>query len=385
LIPVRAVGKLAESFIIGQHSCLKTNLQITKRGANIMNSKKICSVFVVGIFITLTSVTLSQAGNPAQLPATIGIGTHAVGGGYYASGTGIARLISDKTKIRAVVQPFAGPNAWMPLMESGKLELGLLSSTDAAWAYIGGFGYDKPSKNLRLILRGNVQSATTFTVLKRSGIKKITDLRGKRLAAKYGGNQMLHNLAEAMLKSVGMTWNDVVPVPIPDFQTSIRMIREGRIDAGTSGATTTPAALELNNALGVNVLSFGDMEAADIAKGVPTEKQAILDELVPGCFPMLVKAGQGIIEKDTVLISYAIYLAASAHLSEDAVHLILKTIWENYSDLHPVHPWLKGWRPETFTAGNQPAPYHDGAVKFYKEKGVWSDAMEKRQRQLLKR
>jgi len=270
-------------------------------------------------------------------------------------------------------------------MQSGKLELGLLASSDVAWAYTGRFGYDRANTNLRLVLRGNVQSATTFTVLKRSGIKKITDLKGKRLAAKYGGNQMLHNLAEAMLKSVGMTWTDVVPVPVPDFQTSLRMIREGRIDAGTSGATTTPAAIELHTALGVNVLSYGDMQPADISKGVPGDKQAILDELVPGCFPMVVKAGEGVIEKDTVLISYSIYLAASTHLSEEAVYIILKTIWENYSDLHPVHPWLKGWKPETMTAGIQPAPYHDGAVKFYKEKEVWTGAMQKRQEQLLKR
>ena len=347
-----------------------------------LNKVFICLIISVA---AVTASNPSQAANPAPLPATVGIGTHPVGGGYYACGTGIARLISDKTKIQAVVQPFAGPNAWMPLMQSGKLELGLLTSSDGAWAYTGGFGYDRPNSNLRLVLRGNVVSATSFTVLKRSGIKKIADLKGKRLGTKYGGNQMLHNQAEAMLKSVGMTWNDVVPVPVPDFQSSIRMIREGRIDGGTTGATTTPAALELHSALGVNVLSYGDMQPADIAKGVPADKQAILDELVPGCFPMVVKTGEGIIEKDTILISYSIYLAASALLSEDAVYVILKTIWENYPDLHPVHPWLRGWKPETMTAGIQPAPFHNGAAMFYKEKGVWTDAMEKRQHQLLKR
>jgi TRAP transporter TAXI family solute receptor len=339
----------------------------------------------IGIVAGITGVYSVQAADPGKLPTNIGIGTHAVGGGYYACGTGIAKLISSKTKIHAVVQPFAGPNAWMPLMQTGKLELGLLSSSDAAWAYAGSFGYDMAYKNLRMVLHGNVQSATTFTVLKQSGIKKITDLKGKRLAAQYGGNQMLQNLAESMLRSVGMTWKDVIQVPIPDYQTSLRMLRERRIDAGTSGATTTPAALELHNALGVNVLSFGDMSAADIAKGVPKEKQAILDELVPGCFPKLVKAGEGVIEKDTVLISYSIYLAASSLLSDEAVYTVLKTIWDNHAELYPVHPWLKDWKPETMPSAIQPAPYHNGAVKFYKEKGVWTEAMQKRQEQLLKR
>ena len=340
---------------------------------------------IISIVATIAGVHSIQAADQGKLPTNVGIGTHPVGGGYYACGTGVAKLISNKTKMRAVVQPFAGPNAWMPLMQSGKLELGLLSSSDAAWAYAGTFGYDRANTNLRLVLHGNVQSATTFTVLKQSGITKITDLKGKRLAAQYGGNQMLQSLATAMLRSVGMTWKDVVPVPTPDSQTSIRMIRDRRVDAGTTGATSTPGALELHNALGVNVLSYGDMKPADISKGVPRDKQAILDELVPGCFPMVAKAGNGVLEKDTVLISYSVYLAASAHLSEEAVYIILKSIWENYRDLYPVHPWLKDWKPETMPSSIQPAPYHDGAVKFFKEKGVWTEAMQKRQEQLLKR
>lgn len=348
-------------------------------------SSKVFVCLVTGIIALGAGAELSQAQNPAQLPATVGIGTHSVGGAYHASGSAVAALISEKTKIRAVVQPFGGPSAWMPMMQSGELEMGLLSGFDAGASYAGRLGYDKPNTNLRLVLCGNVVSSVSCTVLKRSGIEKITDLKGKKVGSQYGGNKMLHNLAEANLKSVGMTWKDVVPVGVPDFRSSIRMLRERRIDCGTAGATTTPAAVELHTALGVNVLAFGGMQPADIAKGVPADKQAILDELVPGCFPKVAKGGVGVLEKDTVLIAYPIYLAAAANLSKDAVYIILKTIWENYSDLHPAHPWLRGWKPKTMAVGNQPAPYHDGAIKFYKDNGVWTDAMEKKQKQFLTR
>ena len=345
---------------------------------------KVYVCLTIAIFTIGAGAGLCYAADPARLPKTVGIGTHAIGGAYHASGTAVAALISEKTPIRAVVRPSAGPNAWMSLMQSGELEMGLLSSFDAACAYLGSYGYDNPNPAFRVLLRANVAQSTTLTVLKRSGIKKITDLRGKRVAYKYGGNVMLHNLTLAMLRSVGMTLKDVVPVPVPEYKTSIRMIRERRIAAGTSGATTTPAARELHTALGVNVLAYGDIQPADIAQGVPGDKQAILDELVPGTFPAVAKAGIGIIEKDTVLISYAIYFAASTYLSKDAVYLILKTVWENYADLHPAHPWLRGWKSETMPVSGQPAPYHDGAVKFYKEKGVWTKEMEKRQVKLLK-
>ena len=344
---------------------------------------KLFFYLIISIFTTGVVVKWSQSANPAQLPATVGIGTHPVGGAYHAVGTGIAVLISDKTKIRAVVQPFAGPNAWMPQMQSGQLELGVLAATDGAWAYTGGFGYNKPYKNLRLVLRGNVVRSNVFMVLKRSRITKITDLKGKRVGSQYGGNQFIHRLNEAMLRSVGMTWKDVVEVPVPDTASANRLLREGRIDAGTTGAPTTPSAIELHTALGTYSLSYGDMHPVDIEKGIPSDKQAILDELVPGCFPSIAKDGVGVIEKDTVLITSPVYLAASLLLSDEAVYTILKVIWENYSDLHSVHPWLKEWIPNTMAAGNNFVPYHDGAVKFFKEKGVWTETMQNRQQKLL--
>jgi len=319
-----------------------------------------------------------------KLPATVGIGTHPVGGAYHACGSAIAALISEKTKIRAVVQPFAGPNAWMPLMQSGELEMGLVSGFDAGASWMGKFGYDRPTTNFRLVLHGNVVSNSSFTVLKKSGYKKVIELKGKKIPSEFGGNFMFHQLMEAMLRSVGMTWKDVVAVPTPDFISSLRMLREGRIDAGPSGSPTTPAALELNTALGVNVLSYGDMQPSDLANGVPEKMQAILDDLLPGTFPKVVKAGLGVIEKDTVLISYPIYLTASSKLSDDAVYLILKTVYENTASLAPAHAWLKAWKPDAMAAARQPAPYHNGAIKFFKEKGVWTEAMEKRQGQLLK-
>jgi hypothetical protein len=340
--------------------------------------------FFLIVFAIAGARELGEAVSPSKLPATVGIGTHPVGGGYYASGSAVAVLLSEKTKIRAVVQPFSGPNAWMPLLHTGKLELGLLTAGDAYFAYRGESGYDKPYTNLRLVLYGTRGRATTFTVMKHSGIKRIVELKGKRVASRYGGNQMNHFNSEAMLSSVGMSWGDVVPVPVTDYSTCLRLLQEGRIDAGTSGTTTTSAALELHNAVGLNVLAFGDMQPADIAKGVPPDKQAIIDQFCPGFSLSVAKAGEGIIEKDTVLLSFSIILAASAHLSEDAVFVILKTIWENYTDLHPTHVWLRDWKPDTMAADNQSVPYHSGAVKFYKEKGVWTSAMGKRQEDLLR-
>jgi TRAP transporter TAXI family solute receptor len=350
-----------------------------------MESKNTFVTFLIFTLAIILSLIYPFAVIASDLPKTVGIATHSVGGAYHASGSGVASLISQKTTIRAVVQPHSGPSAWVPIMQSGEVEMGILSAFDAACAYKGVYGYKQPYTKLRTVCRGNEMKSTTLTVLENSNIKKITSLKGKKVASVYGGNKFLHNLTEAMLSSAGMKWDDVVAVPVPGFRDSLRLLREGRIDAGSTGAPTTPAAVELDTAKGVYVLAFGDMEPKDIKDGTPSGKKSILEKMVPGCYLSVAKGGVGTVDKDTVLITSPVFFAASSDMSTDAVYTILKALWKDYKMLHSAHPWLKQWKPETMAASNQPAPYHPGAVKFYKEIGKWTPEMEKQQVSLLEK
>jgi TRAP transporter TAXI family solute receptor len=349
-----------------------------------MESRYAHTKCVVFTLVMVLSFIYPFAVLASDLPKTVGIATHSVGGAYHASGSGVASLISQKTTIRAVVQPHSGPSAWVPIMQNGEVEMGILSAFDAACAFKGVYGYKQPYTKLRTVCRGNEMKSTTLTVLEQSNIKKIKDLKGKKVASVYGGNKFLHNLTEAMLSSAQMNWDDVVAVPVPGFKDSLRLLREGRIDAGSTGAPTTPAAVELDTAKGVYVLAFGDMQPEDIKDGVPTDKLAILEKLVPGCYLSVAKGGVGTVDNDTVLITSPVFFAASSDMSTDAVYTILKAVWKDYKMLHSAHPWLKQWTPETMAAANQPAPYHPGAVKFYKENGLWTPSMEKQQAALMK-
>ena len=85
-----------------------------------------------------------------------------------------------------------------------------------------------------------------------------------------------------------------------------------------------------------------------------------------------------------MLTSYPIQMGVSAKLSENDVYTIMKAIYENYEQLADVHAWGADWTPENYVVENFQVPYHDGAVKFYKEAGLWTDAAEATQDALLK-
>lgn len=326
------------------------------------------SIPLIALMIALPPAVSWTASTPAQ----IGIGTNRVGLAYHAAGVGIAKVISEKSPMKVLVKPFAGPNAWMPLLDSGELELGLISGTDAGWAFTMGPGFPRQNKNLRVLMRGNM--IDFIVVVKASSdFRKVSDLKARRVTSDYGGNVVVKQIVEAYLASAGLGWDDVKRVPVPDIAAGLQALREGRVDAAFGGGPVTGALRELDAAIPVRALPF-ELSAATLAKA---------RELLPSARPVLIKKGTGILREDIQALEYPIFLVASAKLAENTAYEVVKALWENYKDLHPIHPWLKGWIPEEMFDPDPPAPYHPGAVKFYREKNLWGAEAQKNQTELI--
>jgi uncharacterized protein len=327
------------------------------------------AVIVLGAW--LRPVTSAPA---KPLPAEVSIGTHTIGASYHSVGSGLAKVITEHSPIKVVVKPFAGPNAWMPLLNKGDIQLGVLSGMDTAWAYRSGPGFPKANPNLRLLTRGNpIQGILGIVVKSGSEIKTIADLKGKRVTAAYGGNIIIHRVIEAWLAAGGLTWNDVQRIPVADFASGLKALREGRADGTFAGSPVTAPTRELDAAVSIRPLPLQ-----------PTEKAlAALDDLLPAAMPDVGKRGYGILREDTPLIQYPINLAATSLLSEEAAYELVKALWENYQELAPIHPWLKLWTREQMFNPKPQVPYHPGSVKFFKEQGLWTPELERLQQKFL--
>lgn len=324
----------------------------------------------------------STSSGASTLVKSVNIASQAVGTSYYALGTGIAKIITENTPIQATILPYAGPDAWMPELRDGTITLEIVSSMDMYWAYSGTVNYTEPYDETRLLLSGNWSNHCTMTVLESSGITQAKDLKGKRIGYEYGGNKLTVNLVDAALAAVGLSIDDCVAVPLADLSSAQRALQERRVDAIFTGSNTTPSSVQLDESIGIRVLPLGDLKPADIANGVPENIQAVLDQYVPGAVARVCSAG-GTVKEDTVLTTYPIQMGVSTKLSEDDVYTIMKAIYENYAELADVHAWGTEWIPENFVIEHFSVPYHDGAIKFYKEVGLWTDAAEATQAALL--
>jgi TRAP-type uncharacterized transport system substrate-binding protein len=60
--------------------------------------------------------------------------------------------------------------------------------------------------------------------------------------------------------------------------------------------------------------------------------------------------------------------------SEDDIYQLTKTIHENWEQMQEDYPPMRGVSQQDFALINTTIPYHAGAVRYFKEVGLWTDA-----------
>jgi uncharacterized protein len=304
----------------------------------------------------------------SDFPRTVAIGTNPAGTGAHSFGAGLAAVASTATSISARVQPYNGPNAWMPLLQNGELEFGIINILDAYMAQTGTGNYEKPSPRLRVVSGGVFPFTIAMVTREKSNIKTYSDFRGKRLAWDYGGHAISQTWQSAMLETVGLKASDVIQVRVSNTSDGIRAVGEGRADGSQTGIGI--AAIEEINAM--EPVRFPTMPNTEAAKAVLARYGATIVKSEPATG----------IKGDTYVVGYPLHLVSSTNVNERTVYTLVKAWWDNIAEIQTKHPLLKRWTKETQALTQFTVPYHPGAVKFYKEVGVWSEKHESRTREI---
>lgn len=314
-----------------------------------------------------------------KLPASTTFGTNPAGTAFYAVAAGLAKVISTAGAMQSIVQPYTGSSTFLPLLDSGELDFGIVNAVEM------NLGYQGPAKlkisgknplphvpNTRLIMRGSPLSVS-LVVRKDSPMKTVHDVKGKRVAGEYPANIAIWFHVYTELANAGMTWNDVKVVPVPAVNDGVDALVQGRADAANH-AVGVAKVKEADAAMGVRYLSLDCSAAGD----------SRVRNAVPGYYLITLKSGASTgIVGDTCVLAYDIYMVGHKGLTNDVVTHSLKAIWDNIDKLPPLNPQFNEWTRERAASADVTIPYHPAAVQFYKEKNLWNAKIDEAQKRLL--
>ena len=317
-------------------------------------------------------------GRAQQLPKSVAIGSNPPGSLFYALASGLAKVVSEASPMQAQVQPYAGTSTFVPLFDSGELELGVVNAVDMGMVYqgqklkVGGRNPFPHVPSSRLLMRGS-PLRSSLIVKKDSPIKTIGDVKGKRVTGEYPAQLAVWYNVFGSLSNGGLTWNDVKVVPVPAVNEGVDALIQGRADV-TTHAIGSAKVKEADASIGIRYIPL------DCSK----QGEERIKKAVPGYYLSIVKAGSstGIVE-DTCAYTYDIYLVGHKALPDAVVRNVLQAIWVNVEKLPQFHPGFAEWTKARAVDPEVTIPYHPAAIRYFKDSGVWSEKMDEAQKKLL--
>lgn len=295
----------------------------------------------------------------------ITVGTNPAGSAYFMLGSGFAKLFQEELKIRSTAQPHAGSSVYLPLMDQGEITLGLNNSLDTGLAYNGKNPYSRPMKNVRTLVRVWILPYA-YMAKANSGITKVEDLKGKRVVINVKTNVSLAEANKVLLSTGGLSPADVQEVDSGGVVEGIDLVVEGRADA-TTVAVSMPAMLKAHAAVpgGLRILTLGKRGTDEfLANGMP------------GLFThtAMPTERQPFVKGETPIAAFDTLLNGSTALSDEDAYRLTKSVHENWKALQKDYAPLRNVQQDELAPPTNPAPYHPGAIKYYKEAGLWTEA-----------
>ncbi len=291
----------------------------------------------------------------------ITIGTGGQTGVYFVVGQSICRLVnrdSAETGLKCTAPSTGGSIANINAIKAGDMDMGVAQSDWQYHAYNGTsqFEGDKFDKERAVF---SVHSEP-FTVIARAdaGIESFDDLKGKRVNVGNPGSGQLATM-EVVLDAKGWSMSDFALASELKPAEQAAALGDNKVDA-------------IIYTVGHPNGSIQEAVSTVDAKLVPVEGDAI-DKLVednPFYAYATVPGGmyKGT-DSDVKTFGVKATFVTSSDVDDDVVYEVVKAVFDNFDRFKKLHPAFETLKEEEMISDGLSAPLHDGAVKYYKERG----------------
>jgi TRAP transporter TAXI family solute receptor len=311
-------------------------------------------------FATLVAGAALAFGAPAQ---QVSLGTSGAGSIYHQTGSVIAKLLNEKGGVNTTIQPFASPNVFIPAINSGDMQLGMANIAEISYALEGTDHFQgRANKELRAVAVAFPLRSAIF-VRKDSPIKTLAELKGRPAVDGFTSQRIILPLLDAMYATVGLTRKDMRAVQVPNVVAGADLFASGKTDMFFF-AIGAPKPREVDAAVGgIRMLSLPNTpQAAEAVKKHFPYGYLRLEKPNPGAVGVL---------EPSYSLSYDALVFAGAKTPDNVAYQTAKVMHENAKEMGEAAPPLRLFDPKGMAKRFEPLQYHPGAVKFYKEAGIW--------------
>ena len=318
--------------------------QASGLGATALAAALLASVLASGAAAQSVSIGTTKGGATAAVTATI------------------AKIVSTKGGMRMRPQPFANTSQYIPVVNAGKVEFGASNIFQLYYAVKGtGMSEGRPNPNLRMVATLFAFRVAYF-VPASSGIRTLADLKNGKRVPGFKKRALGTYLMHGMLAAANTDAKGIKLVRMANFPRMWAAFKRGQLDAAIAAAASRPTF---------------DMKAARGAlfiPPVPDDPAAVkrMQKWLPQSYVIRIKPNPKLpgLAKGATVLGFDYTLWAHKDVKADVVYRVAKTMHDNAADFRAASPLWRRFSAETM-AKDLGVPYHPGAIRFYKEKGMW--------------
>ena len=336
-----------------------------------------------GVYLPLAAafagLGVAAAAIAKPLPQTLAWTAYDVGSSGYSQAVAIGAAFKNKMGITLRVLPGKNDVSRLVPLRDGKVDYSAfgIGGDQALEGVFPPFGQkDWGPQPVRMLSMSNSDACNTLMLAGDLGIKTYADIKGKRMPVVKGAPALNQNVY-AYLRFANLEWKDVQVVEFGGYGATLDAVVAGQLDGAITITTSGFAQKVVAGPRGHYYAPVPHKDTAGWAR---------MKEVAPWFFPSICSEGAGI-EKgkgfEAASYPYPIligYDSADAEMS----YFMTKAMYDLYPDYKDAAPGASGWALDR-QVFEWVIPFHEGAIRYYKEVGKWTPAIQAHQDKLLAR
>ena len=327
--------------------------------------RKVYSVPLLLLLVFLAGVACGGGGQSSDSSPSrvfLSMGTAPPGGAFFVVGSALTEVLNaydDDLGFEVTAEATSGSQENIRRLFSGELDFALSNSAITHFAVRGAEGWDRayPVRSV-MTLAPNV---ALFIAAAGSGTDTIDDLRGKRVTVGPAGAGFEYFI-RPLLSAHGLTFDDFSPLNATQ-QGAVDMLADGSADAVfLGGAVPTASIVQASASMDIVFLPFGDDEKQQLIDDFPFFRPATIP---PGTYRGQTEAYEG-------LDVGSMHLITATDASEETVYHVTRLLYENRERVVEKHAAGRAINPNN-VARDTGTEFHPGAIRFYREAGIWPE------------